>query len=156
MSVLSTKFRKFFVAIAATLCTMGAGGFFAAGGAAASGTASAGAATLSSTLSSIGTGIVAGAKAALMSTFTTHLINERANLGNVGRKMVSKDTAKSVGFGGLTGGLMAGAEHVSGISTTQMQGFRQQVQGNAVKFAVNSAARMAFGENPRMCSIRSR
>ena len=128
---------------------MGAGGFFAAGGAAAGGTASAGTATLASTLSSVASGAVAGAKAALMSTFTTHLINERANLGNVGRKMASKDTAKSVGFGGLTGGLMAGAEHVSGINTTQMQGFRQQVQGNAVKFAVNSGVRMAFGEKPK-------
>jgi hypothetical protein len=52
-------------------------------------------------------------------------------------------------MGAVTGGMMAGAEHVSGISTTQMQGFSQQVQGNAIKFAVNSAARLAFGEKPK-------
>ena len=63
--------------------------------------------------------------------------------------MASKETRKAVAFGAATGGVLAGAEHATGISTSNLKGFSQQVQGNGVKFAANSAVRMAFGEKPK-------
>ncbi|MBW8308619.1 MAG: HNH/ENDO VII family nuclease [Candidatus Paracaedibacteraceae bacterium] len=154
---------------------LGAGG--SAGGAAAGGAAAGGAATgavatgtgvavgtATSTVASMGlatkmaTAAMTALKAATISHFAVGAIDQRGRMDRVAESFVFKDNLKGLAVTVLSSALTAGISHSTGIKTTNMNGFTEQLKGNTVKglssFAANTAVHGKAGQALKKAAIQ--
>ncbi|WP_010300455.1 VENN motif pre-toxin domain-containing protein [Candidatus Odyssella thessalonicensis] len=149
-----TAAAKIVLSLILTIMTGGGGlaGLGVTGGAAAGG-ATVGAAavsqvTMANVMSTFASAALQGGLAAASNVFMFSMIDNRLNMRNVARDMTSKSTLKNIGAAGLAAGLTGGISKATGISTSNLNGITQQLQGHAIKAVAQAATRVAFGEKP--------